>query len=777
MRESAQLATINLDGTPPRSVIADAQSAHEIKRQLIAADIGRSAQRAVLKNNYDGHPPYDPNELKKRGLGDMSNVNMKRATAMTNAQVDSYLDIQFETTDQAQVVTEFGDGVQGHDFSQGITDEFNRTLERWSSFYDVMGKSNFNRVYFASGPCYFEDDQNWQPLAADAGQVLVDRGASTDLKKNDVIMIKRVWRLHELYRMIENPEVATKLGWDVPATRAAIVRAASQNQEQDEYGVGVWEKWEKLIKGNDLYHTYVSPGIVLYDLLAKEYDGTISRRTLTGTDTKDILFTQYKVAKEFEELICPFFLSKQETLWHSVRGLGAALYNVVKMLDKIDNRIFDMTLIGGSLVIQPQTQMAYDKLNSINLGPVTVLPAGVNYVNTTFPNLSQGAIVTHNMLSQTLAQTTGEYQAMSQSTQAGEAPTATQNSNDMQYLSRNSSSQQNQFYNELDNLLTQMFKRLANPNLPDKSTPRGKSNWCKEAREFQKRILARGIPLGALQEPYLQSVRAMRNLGQGSVQARDAKADKVLSLLPLQQNQQARDLMIKDAFTAFFGSTVAKRYFPAIPGKQLRADAKTAQLENGEFQDGHSLDVMDYEDAITHLSIHIPMLIQSAQGLTQSEGAQGQSANIPQLQQVYSLLAVALPHCTAHVQRIASDPTQKEAVQAATNVIRQLTSTATHLQFQLKTAATAAQRAAITQASQQNSENQKMQLEAAKLQLANRKQAHKEQVDSVNLAIKIKTAQQNLHLNDLNASLQVRDAMQPDPSQTALPNQQPATVQ
>jgi len=255
---------------------------------------------------------------------------------------------------------------------------------------------------------YHENDLNWRPQPAETGQVLVDKDADTNLDNLDVIAIRRNWRLHQLYRMIEDPVQAEKLGWNVQAVRTAIIRAAENNQNMT-YSTKLWEVWNNRIKGNDIYMSFISPGIDCYDLIVKEYDGTLSRRTLTDFDTDEVLFTGMKVATHFSQLIHPFFLTEQESLWHSIRGYAAQLYNIIKILDKLDGRILDMTFIGASLVITPSTEQARDKLNTLNLGPVTVLPAGVTLQQTAFPNLSQGGMVTHNMLMQTYQQTSGEY--------------------------------------------------------------------------------------------------------------------------------------------------------------------------------------------------------------------------------------------------------------------------------------------------------------------------------------------------------------------------------
>lgn len=754
----SQLATLDNAGTPPRSVIADPISAHAIKRQLINADIPRNRQRATLKAMYDGHPPYDPKKLTNMGQGDRSNVNYKRCAAMVQQQSDSYLDAQFEVPLLAQVNINWGISGKGYDFGMRASEHFDYILRQWTGYYDVCAKSNFNRCFYGWGPRYFEDRDNWRTFAADAGQVYVDKDADTDMSRLDLMMIKKLWRFHELYRKIEDPQVAENLGWNVEAVRKAIVRAANTNQT--EQNLLTWEKLNDQIKGNDLYWTSISPASRCYDLLAVEFDGNISRRIMTDWDTEEILYENPDVADSLHQVLLPFFLSKQESLWHNVRGSGALFYNVLRQLDLIGNQIVDMTLIGGSLVLQPTTAAAYDKLNTVRMGPVTILPPNVNYINTVFPNLSQGAIVTHNMLMQTLQQTSGEYQARGDSTEPGERPSATQVNIDVNMMARLSSQQYNQWYNEIDNEYEQMFCRMANPNLPDEKSVRGRQEWCVQAREFQKRCRDDGIPLAALQKPYLQNVKACRALGQGSSALRQQQAGQLTQMLPLAPSQQARAVMLKDIFTSTFGNQVASRYFPALPSIQLRSDAKTASLENNDFLDGHSVPVMDYENAVLHLSIHMPPLMQVAQQIEQASGQAGKP-NLQASQAVYTQLAAALPHCSQHLQSIASDPTQQQEVQQVVNELRQLQGVATKLQQQLGTAATAAQQAALKQSQAQTAEAQQMQLKAAKLQLDVRKQTHKEQVDKARLLIEAERTKHEMGINNLNTALQIQQTLNP----------------
>lgn len=766
------------NGVPPRSVIKDAQSAHAIKRRLVQADLPRNRQRTTLKAMYDGHPPFDPKDLRDRGQGDRSNVNMKRAKAMTDQMADSYLDQQFETPTFADVSIEFGiSGYKGAEWSRIASDEYNRVLTRWNGFYDVMAKSNFNRCFYGVGPLYFENKLNWRPFAAQAGQAFVDKDAPTDISKVDVVLLKRMWPLHEIWRYIEDAAKATSMGWNVKAVKDAMERAQMDSQGGQKSTFD-FEWFLQSMKGNDLYWTYVSPQLMTYEMLTVEYDQKVSLRLLTDNDSADILYTDYNCGECMERMIFPFFLSKQEGDWHSVRGLGAQFYNVLRALDLIDNQILDMTIISGTLVIKPQTATAYDKLNMVRLGPITVIPPGVEFVNATWPNLSSGGMVTHNMLMQTLQQTTSQYQPRTDATQTGEAPTATQVSADLGSMARMGASQINQFYNEQDNLQTEMFRRLANPNLPNKNSYLGKQKWCVEAREFQDRCLARGVPLKALQEPYLQQVKATRSIGHGSYAQKAALANELMQMLPLIQNRDARNVVVRDVFAAKFGNRLTNRYFPTETSVALRSDTKTAELENAGMKAGNAFDVLDHEDAVIHLGIHLPLMAQAAQAATQSQG-QTQAPSMQVVQQSYALLAIALPHCAQHLQVIGSDPTESQNVKQFGAALQQISKVAQQLALKLRNAASAAQKQAITQANQQNAQSMKNNLEAQKLQLAVRKQASKETLDNAKLQLAMLKVHadtlkgaQDMRLKDLSMAQQLQNSLTgtPDEEDDQAPN-------
>src|ERR1700749_3079024 len=241
------------NGEPPRSVIKDGQSAHAIKRRLISADLPRSKGRTVIKSMYDGHPPFDPKDLRDRGQGDRNNVNMRRAKTMTDQMSDSYLDQQFETPTFGDVSIEYGlTNYKGTDYSRIATDEFNRSLMRWNGFYDVMAKSNFNRCFYGVGPLYFENKLNWRPFAAQAGQVFVDKDAPTDISKVVVGLLQRMLPLNVIWRYIEDQSKASSMGWNVPAVKAAMERAQMANQATQQNTFD-FEWFLQSLKGNDIY--------------------------------------------------------------------------------------------------------------------------------------------------------------------------------------------------------------------------------------------------------------------------------------------------------------------------------------------------------------------------------------------------------------------------------------------------------------------------------------------------------------------------------------------
>ncbi|NDE17965.1 hypothetical protein EBZ80_23870 [bacterium] len=109
--------------------------------------------------------------------------------------------------------------------------------------------------------------------------------------------------------------------------------------------------------------------------------------------------------------------------------------------------------------------------------------------------------------------------------------------------------------------------------------------------------------------------------------------------------------LIRDRVAARVGYDQVDRYLPASKLKErLPTDAKIAELENAQFQDGRPINVMPTENHSVHLRVHLAdartMLEATAQGVARSDMA-------------LAYLTLNYQHSIVHLQAIASDPMRK----------------------------------------------------------------------------------------------------------------------
>lgn len=745
---ASMLQTLSPDGQVPKGVVSDGYAAHAIKNRLIIDDMGRSIKRSKLKHLINGGAPFDEATRRKQGREQEPNVNFMRAYSMAQEKVDSYWDLMTETIRHFDVGIEWGSIWQSEDASEIVSTEFQRLISRWHGFHDLNAQSDFNRVYFGCGLQYFPDNLTWQPRAADAGDFFIPKSTTTRLEDLQVIMFRRRYTASQLYSKIADPEKAAQVGWNVKAVRKAISEASQQEPQFQTWQS--WEEMERMIKAHDLYmSTCICPTISTMHLLSQEFDGSITLQIVTElNDNTELLYEKKKWSESFNRVINPFFISKQDGYWHAVNGLGAQFFNVLSLLDRLDNHMVWMTMIGSSLVIQPQTANDFEKLNMVSLGGVTVLPPGVNLQTTAFPNLSTNSLATRSVLQQTLQNTTGAFLVRSEDINSNQQ-TATEVATRISQLAKVSGSQQNQWSTAWSQWSYQMFRRATNPNL----NPDSCHEWEREACCFQKRLREKleeiGVPYAATQENYLQYVRHVRSTGNGSPAMRMMQAQQFIPMIPMITNPAAQERAKKDVISWTLGYKTAERYFPDNLPKQETNEMWQAMIENTTLNGGTAIPVMDGQNPQIHAGVHLAEISKQAIAYTQQ-----------QLDQQVFLQALTghLPHIGQHLQLMQNDPTTRQQFDVFAQQFAELNRLATAVEQRVGESIQAQQQQALKMAQEQQQAMQINPIEVARLQLDTQKQEHREQMDKAKLAMKVPEQRQKAAIADVNTALAIKNS-------------------
>jgi len=680
----------------------------------------------------DGEPPYSPQQLKSLGQGYRANLNFGESAAALETALSAYSDLVNSVDRLASVKTSEGDPAQRVEWESIIAEEFHRTITDWDEFFYKQQMLSHQFVSQGVGVAYFEDNRSWKWSVCGLKDFKVPRGTPACDTKVEVATIERHYLVGELYQFIENPKIATELGWNVEETRRAILLSTDNGTSSNSRD---WERLQEELKNNDLMYSHARSKVVrCIHYFVKEFDGTISHYIATRAgDSDDFLF---KKPSRFEHANEAFVLFSYgigtNGLLHSVRGLGYKLFPFIQLSNRMRNAIVDGAMLSSALMIQPATGEDVSNLSLMYNGPLSILPPGINVVDKTMPNLAGNVLPIVRDLEVVRQNNTGTYNPK-QVMPDGDARTATEVQAQLAQQSILSAQAMNLYYIPFQKLLTEQFRRLATVKY------RSDEPGGEEAIAFRKRIEARGVPWKAVEKVY--RIQAVRAIGAGSPGARMLAFNEFMAIMPRFDEVGQRNL-IRDRVAARVGYDQVDRYIPKGEIERIPIDAKIAELENGTMQGGRGVSVNPGENHAVHVKVHLEDAARFLQALQQNQVD-------PKLAMSY--LQVQYPHSTAHAEQLALDPSRSQEVGMAREILNQMREAVENIGKQL---AAQAKREAQARASQQGGQvDPKTQLAIQKAQVDSQIKLQQSQLDQ---RLKAADVQQKMAIRDAEAAQKIR---------------------
>lgn len=731
---SIELETIAESGKAPRTRIKDVKSAHSIYMAMRQADDASSLDRVKIQSMLDGEPPYSPNQLKALGQGYRANLNFGEASAALETALSAYSDLVNSVDKLVSVKTSFGDPSQRLEWENIISEEFHRTVTDWDEFFYKQQMLAHQFVAYGVGLAFFEDSRNWQWNVCGMKDFKVPRGTPASDTKFEILTIERNFLAGELYQYIENPKIAAELGWNVEETRKTILLST-------ESGMATGREWERLqeeLKNNDLIYSHARSKVIrAVHYFVQEFDGTVSHYigTRTGNEA-DFLFKRPSRFKNANEAFVLFSYGiGSNGLLHSIRGLGYKLFPFIQLSNRLRNAVVDGAMLSSALMIQPATGEDVSNLTLMYNGPLSVLPPGINVVDKAMPNLAGNVLPIVRDLEVVRQNNTGTYN-QKQVMPDGDARTATEVQAQLAQQSILGTQAMNLYYTPWQKLLAEQFRRLA------KVKYRSDEPGGRAAIDFRKRVEARGVPWEAVENVY--RVNAVRAVGAGSPGARILAFNEFLQILPRFDEVGQRNL-IRDRVAARVGYDQVDRYLPAAEIERIPVDAKIAELENNAMQGGRGVSVNPGENHAVHARVHLEDANRFLQALQQNQVDPRVAMGYLQLQ---------YPHSTAHLEQLASDPTRKQEVGAAREILNQMREAVENIGKQLEAQA---RRAAEAQASDQQQQGGGIDPKTAiALQRSQIEAQIKMQNAKLDQQLKIADTQQKMAIRDAEAAQKIR---------------------
>lgn len=647
---------------PVESRLKNGASARAILQRAIKDDEQAGRRRAIVDGWVGGNPPYNDAKRQAMGLGWTANVNFMGGKALMDSSAVPYYQIFNGVQCYVETRSKYQPENPDYEIRNGkIAKHFHNLCSRWKQFDFNIQAASYHMRKHGIGPCFFERQNDWRFRSIPSGMVLVPRGSPSCVDKRLKWIAVRVrYTVGELWDFIRDESTAERLGYDVEAVKTAIKRAGQGllGTNRENWFSSPWETFQRRLQEDDVACSEQSEDIACAHLLVQEFDGKVSHVLVTESDVipddrrsedkKDEAFLFKHVARyeEFDEAIVVFFQNIGEGTWHSVRGLADDAFKLGEAENRLLCRMLDGSFISSSLVIKPGSTANKDKLQLTQWGPVTLLPAGAELPQTGLQGALDGPILALRIIKNQAASNIGQFKPRSLSREdgRGEVPTKAQVDAEVTNDATLSQGQMTLFYQTLDNLFEQMFKRAADPRTTDE-----------EAKRFQKECEDDDVPKKALQD--MEFVRANRASGYGSPQMRQMTDRQMieLGLVPMLP-EQGKQNFLEDAVGGIKGADKVTRYAPRERLPDM--NEAMAALENGLIKGGDMPVMISGQNNVIHVQSHLDHTAETLTPL--KEAMKAGQADQGALEQAYGYVQIMGAHIEEHLGQMKQDGTRKQ---------------------------------------------------------------------------------------------------------------------
>lgn len=668
----------------PQERFANAGEVRDFANLHIRADEPRGRQRQTVQGMVDGNRPVPQGVMNAQQQGWRGNVNYREGEGQVSSQRTPYYDLATENDPCLEIELDYGRGQQRTEWERTIAKHLHWMIHEWEEFDWHLQLQQSEMVVHGWGSHLFLSAVDWRPSTWPMRHVLFpDRTRSCLGDGLEAFVVREPLKAHQLYRTIRNEKSASSIGWKVSNVKEAIVQSRRDGNLRNRNA----EDFQSLMKNNDLGFSHnASKEVWLNHVFVREFEG--GRKDCGGLSHYIIEEgkTEYlfKRRNRFDGpgnvvKLFPYDIGSDGTI-HSVRGLGVRIYPFIELSNRLKNHMVDSVLIGSGVLLTSKGTVDLTKLSLTSVGPMKLLPPGVEPANYKVMALEQGPLALSRELQQTSDENNKVYR-QSISNGASQARTATEINQDASDTNQLQKSAHNMYYRGLDSLYTEMSRRACNPNYTTMMAGGDR------AVEFQRRCLRDGVPKAALAK--IVTVKAVRALGAGSAMQRIIVARELMQNIYPGADEVSRHNIKRDYVAALTNSRAADRYVP--PQDEAMApdnDDSIAVLENDALMSGGEALVNTKQNHFKHAMRHLQKAAELLQQLQQG-------ADPAAVLRAWEALG---PHIASHLAYLQQDPTRKMQFAALEQQFTQLSKFADKLNqhLQEKAAADAETQAAQT---------------------------------------------------------------------------------
>ncbi len=577
----------------------DVGAAYSAYKEARQGDQLSAMNRIRYQMKLDGEPPYSKQEMRKYGLATNANVNFGFMEDVLTAASAPYEDLVDGSEVLMRLPTKFGNDPAERMGWESVMEEEYTTLITDDDGFDYQLAELVRQFNLHGIAVPFRENEyeiSWR--TTETGNFLLPRDCRASTKAIDWACCVREYLPHELWERIEDRDTAKELGWDIKETMEAIKAATPGIQWDDD-----WDKWTEQWKNNDFGMSYSGrpsvTRVVHMWYVSRDGKSSVTHCMFRADGAgKEFMF---KAKDRFSALGEAFTIFTDGVgtngKYHGIRGIGYKLYAIIKELDELWSSFIDATRQAGKIFIQPQSEAAAKNLALVEWGNFIMLPPKANFIDRTLPNYAQNLIPGINLLGQLLERKSGQYTTQGAFDQKKEQ-TAREIMARLDQIAKLSTTKVKIFYNSWERLNKENVRRIIrkdwHPSDPD----------YERVNQFYTRCEARGVPKEAIYEINLRRVKAVKAMGNGSPEARQAILDRLMQLFQY-YDPEGQGKLVRVATISAAGKDMGDMLAPQVPGQRPPIDKKIADLENAAMGDLKPQVVEPNENHAVHMVEHL----------------------------------------------------------------------------------------------------------------------------------------------------------------------------
>lgn len=359
--------------------ISNALQAFNIYQRFERENLHRAVRNAQIARQYNGEHPFDQSKLNAAGQGWRSNwssMPMTNTIDRVKPRFTKAVGDQKYLTNSVLPATFSDASEKSEKFQEAIT-KCIRQWTGWMDFVDTVATENL--IYGYTGAVHMSQ-YNWRPRTFRQEEILFDDNNPMHAERTECFVVKVDYYIHELLEIIDNPEEAERLGYNVPNLINAI-RFAMPPRDSLVYNP---RQLSDMVRDGTMYYSRQKEArmVMTAHVFVLNYEGEIdhwwiNRSTLgkgrqdsdeqdvdkndstddegyegKGHEGIELLFCE-AYAKNMEDVITLFSFEPGNGRLHGSKGMGRKLHNVSLALDKLRNSMLDniylSTLLMGTM--------------------------------------------------------------------------------------------------------------------------------------------------------------------------------------------------------------------------------------------------------------------------------------------------------------------------------------------------------------------------------------------------------------------------------------------